>query len=188
MHMISMLTISMGAATVTSRFDDRSLGFLINDVGRLMRRNFNRRVQSLGLTQTQWRAIVHLDRNEGMTQVSLADSLDIQPITLTRLIDRMEAAGWVERRNHPLDRRAVQLYLTAKVRPVLEEMAARAAETIAVAVGDLSAAGQKQLTESLQHMRQSLSAAETTAAAETESIGRTSKDVGRKSSKLQRTR
>ena len=129
---------------VTTRFDDRALGFLINDVARLVRRNFNRRVQSLGLTQAQWRAIAHLSRSEGMTQVALADSLEIQPITLTRLIDRMEAAGWVERRNHPLDRRAVQLFLKPKAQPVLEEMHGFASETLAEAVAGMSAADQRR--------------------------------------------
>ncbi len=98
-----------------SPWTDRTLGFLVSDIARLLRRNMDRRLQSLGLTQAQWRAIVHLSRSEGMTQAMLAESLEIQPITLTRLIDRMESAGWVERRTHPLDRRAVQLYLDAAV-------------------------------------------------------------------------
>jgi DNA-binding MarR family transcriptional regulator len=173
---------------LTARPDpDRSVGFLINDVARLLRRNFNRRVQTLGLTQAQWRAVVHLSRNEGMTQVELADCLEIQPITLTRLIDRMEAAGWVERRNHPLDRRAMQLYLTPKSEPILEEMHALAADTVATAVAGMPASGQKQLIEDLQHMKRNLAAAETAAAGETQSIGRTN-HVGRKPSKLQRAR
>ena len=172
---------------MTSGLDpDRGFGFLINDVGRLLRRNFNRRVQALGLTQAQWRAVAYLSRNEGVTQVELADLLEIQPITLTRLLDRMEAAGWVQRRNHPLDRRAVQLYLTPKSEPILEQMQEFATETIAVAVTGLPAATQKQLVEYLQHMKRNLSAAE--GAAEGESTGRTSKDVGRKSNKLQRAR
>jgi MarR family transcriptional regulator, transcriptional regulator for hemolysin len=173
---------------VTAKFDDRSLGFLVNDVGRLLRRNFNRRVQALGLTQVQWRALAHLSRAEGMTQVALAESLEIQPITLTRLIDRMAAAGWVERRNHPQDRRAVQLYLTPKAQPVLDQMHERAAMTVDLALAGLTGAQQKQLVEDLQHMKTNLLAAEATAASATESTGRTNKDVGRKSSKLQRAR
>jgi len=172
---------------VTSRFDDRSIGFLINAVARLMRRNFNRRVQPLGLTQPQWRAIANLSRNEGMTQVELADSLEIQPITLTRLIDRMEAAGWVERRHHPLDRRAIQLFLTPKAEPVLDELHRLASETTAEAVAGLSAASQKQLVEDLLHIKKNLIAAES-AAEHSEHSARTNKDVGRKSSKLQRAR
>jgi DNA-binding MarR family transcriptional regulator len=166
---------------------DRSIGFLINDVARLLRRNFNRRVQSLGLTQAQWRAVAHLSRNEGMTQVELADLLEIQPITLTRLVDRMEAAGWVERRNHPLDRRAVQLYLAPKCAPILEQMHELATETIALAVAGLSTADQKRMLEDLQHMKRNLAAAETAAEGGVESTGRTN-NVGRKPNKLQRTR
>ncbi len=87
---------------MSKTFDpDRSLGVLISDIARLLRRNMDRRLQSLGLTQAQWRAIVHLSRSEGMTQAALAESLEIQPITSTRLIDRMQSAGWVERRNAP---------------------------------------------------------------------------------------
>ena len=73
-----------------SLFIDRTLGFLVADLARLLRRSMDRRLQSLGLTQAQWRAIVHLSRSEGITQAMLAEALEIQPITLTRLIDRME--------------------------------------------------------------------------------------------------
>jgi DNA-binding MarR family transcriptional regulator len=83
---------------------------MTNEVARLLRRNFNRRAQPLGLTQVQWRALARLARNEGMRQVDLAESLELQPMTVARLIDRMEAAGWVQRRPDPGDRRAVQLW------------------------------------------------------------------------------
>ena len=108
---------------------DRILGFLVSDIARLLRRGMDRRLQSLGLTQAQWRAIVHLSRSEGMTQATLAESLEIQPITLTRLIDRMEAAGWVERRPDPTDRRARLIYLTDKAKPLLDQLTDYAVET-----------------------------------------------------------
>lgn len=165
---------------------DRSVGFLISDVARLLRRNFNRRVQALGLTQTQWRAIATLSRDPGMTHVALADTLEIQPITLTRLIDRLEAAGWVERRSHPADRRAMQLYLTAKSEPILEEMYARAAETLAEAFTGVTAAAEKQLVASLKRMKQNLASAECASAAKT--TKRIHQDVGRNTSQLQRSR
>lgn len=173
---------------MTARFDDRSIGFLINAVARLVRRNFNRRVQPLGLTQQQWRAIAHLSRNEGLTHVALADSLEIQPITLTRLIDRMESAGWVERRPHPADRRATQLFLTPKAQPVLDELHRFAADTLAEAVAGMTVAAQKQLVDDLLHIKHNLLAAESAAAEDTEHITRTNKDVRRKPSKLQRAR
>jgi MarR family transcriptional regulator, transcriptional regulator for hemolysin len=141
---------------------ERSLGFLVADLARLLRRHMDRRLQSLGLTQAQWRAIVHLARNEGMTQATLADRLEIQPISLTRLVDRMESAGWLERRAHPLDRRAVQLYLTARSQPILAEMNARGAEIIAEATRGVTAGAQKQLLDTLERIKSNLLAAETT--------------------------
>lgn len=152
-------------------FTDRMLGFLVTDIARLLRRNMDRRLQTLNLTQAQWRAIVHLSRNEGMTQASLAESLEIQPITLTRLIDRMETAGWVERRTHPLDRRAVQLYLTPQSQPILEEMHARAADTLNEAMHGVAPRAQRQLVTTLEQIKHNLIVAE--AAVEPEQAGMT---------------
>jgi MarR family transcriptional regulator for hemolysin len=146
-----------------SPWTDRTLGFLVSDIARLLRRNMDRRLQSLNLTQAQWRAIVHLSRSEGMTQAMLAESLEIQPITLTRLVDRMESAGWVERRTHPLDRRAVQLYLTPQSQPILEEMHARATDTLNDATRGVAARAQRQLVATLEQIKHNLAAAESTA-------------------------
>jgi DNA-binding MarR family transcriptional regulator len=148
----------------TAPWTDRPLGFLVNDIARLLRRTMNRRLQSLGLTQAQWRAIVHLARGEGMTQAALAECLEIQPITLTRLLDRMESAGWVERRTHPLDRRAVQLFLTAQSQPILEEMHARAADILNEATRGVAARAQRQLVVTLEQIKHNLVAAEAAAA------------------------
>jgi len=100
---------------------ERSFGFLVHDVARLLGKRFDRRIRSLGLTRAQFRVLFHVARNEGMNQACLADLLEIEPITLTRLIDRMEAAGWIERRHDPADRRAKILFLTARTWPILEE-------------------------------------------------------------------
>jgi MarR family transcriptional regulator, transcriptional regulator for hemolysin len=143
-----------------SPWTDRTLGFLVADISRLLRRNMDRRLQSLGLTQAQWRAIVYLSRSEGMTQAALAESLEIQPITVTRLVDRMESAGWVERRTHPLDRRAVQLYLTTQSQPILEEMHARAADTLNDATRGVASRAQRELVTTLEQIKQNLIAAE----------------------------
>jgi MarR family transcriptional regulator, transcriptional regulator for hemolysin len=173
---------------VSLKFDsDRKLGFLINDLARLLRRNFDRRLQSLGLTQAQWRAIAHLSRNEGMTQIALAETLEVQAITLARLIDRMEHAGWVERRSHPSDRRAVQLYLTAKCQPILAEMQDRASEMLAEAMAGISVGMEQQVVETLQRMKSNLVAAEAATTA-VEPRTRTNRDVGRKSARVGRAR
>lgn len=139
---------------------DISLGFLMNDVSRLMRRNFNRRAQEIGITITQGRAIVHLARNEGISQVELSNVLEVQPITLARLIDRMEASGWVERRPNPKDRRAVQLFLTDTVQPLLTDVQALLRVTLNDAVSSVSLTHQKQLIDTLSQMKQSLLDAE----------------------------
>src|SRR5215471_8953186 len=163
---------------------DRSLGVLIIDVARSLRRSFDRRLESLGLTQAQWRALVNIARTEGMSQTALAECLEIQPITVGRLIDRMESAGWVERRGHPADRRAVQLYLTAKCQPILYEIDARANEMMAESFASVPAAVQKQLFETLQRIKHNLVTAD---ADETEPNGRTN-DVGRSGpTRIQRT-
>ena len=170
------------------KFDsDRKLGFLINDLARLLRRNFDRRLQSLGLTQAQWRAIAHLARNEGMTQIALAEILEVQAITLTRLIDRMQSAGWVERRSHPTDRRAVQLYLTSKCQPILAEMQSRASETLAEALAGIATGAEQQVVEAPQRMKTNLVNAETAANA-VEPKTRMTRDVGRKPARIGRTR
>ncbi len=111
---------------------------LIGEVSHLIRRNFNRRARDFGLTQPQWRAIVVLRRSEGMNQATLADVLEIQPISLARLIDRMEASGWIERRPNPKDRRSIQLFLSEKAGPILEELGLAAAEIHETATAGLS--------------------------------------------------
>jgi DNA-binding MarR family transcriptional regulator len=135
---------------------ERSLGFLLRDITRLLRRNFDRRVQPLGLTQAQWQALAYLKLEEGMRQAVLADRLEVQPISLARLIDRMEAAGLVERRPDPEDRRAVRLYVTAKARPLLDEMSALGAETLEQALCGLSETEERALIDSLCHIKRNL--------------------------------
>jgi len=101
---------------------DRSLGFLLHDVSRLLRKRFDQRARSLGLTRAQYHLLAHLARKEGINQAGLAEILEIEPITLTRLVDRMEAGAWLERRADPEDRRARTLFLTDKARAVFRRM------------------------------------------------------------------
>jgi MarR family transcriptional regulator for hemolysin len=133
---------------------------MTNDVARLLRRNFNRRAEHLGLTQVQWRALARLARNPGMRQVDLAEALELQPMTVARLIDRMEAAGWVQRRPDPVDRRAFQLHLTAKAEPVIGEIRALADETRREAFSGLSADALDALYDALHTIKENLLQAE----------------------------
>ena len=103
-------------------FLDRSLGFLLGDSSRLLRKRFDRLARSFGMTRAQWRVIAVLRRNEGINQTAMADIMDIEPITLGRHIDRLEEAGSVERRPDPDDRRVWRIFLTDNVQPALVEM------------------------------------------------------------------
>ena len=98
------------------------LGFMLNDVSRLLRTRFDQRAKSHGLTRSQWRVLVHLARAEGIIQSGLAENLEVERMTLGRLIDRLEVAGWVERRPDSKDRRVRRLYLTAMARPTLNDI------------------------------------------------------------------
>ena len=108
----------------------RTMGFVFNDVARLMRKRFEQRARdvALGLTRAQAAVLANLARQEGINQVSLAQILELEPITLARLLDRLQAAALIERRPDPKDRRAHLLYLTEAAYPLLDRIFALAAE------------------------------------------------------------
>jgi MarR family transcriptional regulator, transcriptional regulator for hemolysin len=106
----------------------RNFGFILNDVARMMRNIFDRRVKALGLTRSQWWVLNHLFRNNGATQSELADILEIEKATLGRLLDRMETKGWIRREEHATDRRAKCVFLTDEVEPVVKSMRAAAGD------------------------------------------------------------
>ena len=106
---------------------ERNFGFLVHDIARLMRMNYDRRVKRLGLTRSQWWVINNLYRNDGLTQTELAETLDIERASLGRLLDRLEANGWVQREPCSRDRRAKRIRLASEVGPVMREMRAIAA-------------------------------------------------------------
>ena len=99
-----------------------SLGFLLNDIARLMRKRFDVRARRIGVTRAQWHTLSVLKRNEGCNQGMLADLLEVEPITVGRMIDRLEDAGLVERRRDPADRRVWRIHLTDKAQPILIEL------------------------------------------------------------------
>ena len=136
---------------------ERSFGFLLYDAARLLRRDFDRRARRIGLTRAQWSVLANLARNEGINQAGLADIMELQPITLVRLLDRLEEAGWVARRPDPADRRARVLSLTEKARPILEQMRALAAETRETALQGFSLETRERLIDALAQVRANLS-------------------------------
>jgi MarR family transcriptional regulator for hemolysin len=136
---------------------DRSFGFVLHDLARLMRKRFEQRAKSLNLTRAQCQTLAHLQRHEGINQAGLAEMLELEPITLGRIIDRMEEAGWVVRRADPADRRAHRLFMTERARPVLAQVLALAEEVRAEAFAGLSQAEREALLDALVHVRRNLS-------------------------------
>jgi DNA-binding MarR family transcriptional regulator len=139
------------------RSDLDTFGFILHDIARLMRKRFEKRARGLGLTRAQWQVLAHLARNEGINQAGLADIIEVEPITLGRLIDRMEEAGWVERRADPADRRARLLYLTAQAQPVFAKMRALGEAVRGEALAGLSDVEREQLMATLLTIRSNLS-------------------------------
>jgi len=101
---------------------DRHLGFLLADINRLVRREFDRRVRPLGLTRAQWLFLFHLGRQPGVTQSELAEHLQMEKISVSRQADRLQRAGWIERRDSHADRRAYHLYLTPRATRIVEKL------------------------------------------------------------------
>jgi MarR family transcriptional regulator, transcriptional regulator for hemolysin len=100
----------------------RTFGFLLKGATRLYVQRFEQRARRFGVTLPQWKALGYLSKNEGISQARLAELAETDPMTLVRILDRMEADGLVERRPDPSDRRARRLYLTRKATPFLETM------------------------------------------------------------------
>jgi MarR family transcriptional regulator, transcriptional regulator for hemolysin len=134
----------------------RQLGFLLKDTSRRYTRRFEERAQALSLTLPQCRALLHLENNEGVSQKRLSELTEVDPMTLVRILDRMEADGWVQRRFDPADRRAHTLWLTPKSKPVLEHVAHLIAETRAETLHGLSNEERGKLIELLERVHANL--------------------------------
>jgi DNA-binding MarR family transcriptional regulator len=133
------------------------IGFLIADTARMMRRRFDERARAIGVTRPQWRTLVTLAREEGIQQSALADRLEVEPITLCRMIDRLAEADLVERRRDPADRRAWRIFLTDRARPLLDRIGIVADDLFAVALDGIDEAERSALTATLEHIRANLS-------------------------------
>jgi DNA-binding MarR family transcriptional regulator len=153
----------MGAVKVVEQGEpgeawERSMGFLLHDVARLMRKRFEQhaRSQTLALTRSQASVLGHLARQEGINQVTLAQLMELEPITLVRLLDRLQDAGLIERRADPQDRRARVLYLTPQARPLLDRVGALARDVYDEALAGLSKPERERLVDTLVAMKANL--------------------------------
>lgn len=136
--------------------NDPTLGFLIHDVARLLRKRFEQKARHIGLTRTQWQTLAYLSRNEGVNQRALAEMLEIEPITLKRVIDNLENRGFVERRAHETDRRVWLLFMMPEACRFLEEMRALGDETRKEALADVAEEDRVRLSRVLGTMKSNL--------------------------------
>src|SRR5581483_3596367 len=142
----------------------RNFGFILYDVARLMRTTFDWRGKSLGFTRSQWWVLNHLFRYDGVTQSELAMLLEIEKPTLGRLLDRLEAKGWIRREGHADDRRAKRVFLTEEVQPTVKALRAAAAELRREALSGLSTEEQERFVDTLLTIKSNLARSESATA------------------------
>ena len=136
---------------------ENSLGYNISDLARLIRKRFDEESRDLGVTNSQWRVLVNVFRQPGINQGTLAELMEVEPITTCRMVDRLEIAGLVERRRDPNDRRAWQIHLTDAAMPLIDKLKERAAGLNAVALTGLGERDQAELVRMLDVIRRNLS-------------------------------
>ena len=136
---------------------ERAFGFVLHETARLFSKRFDQKARrAIGLTRAQCVVLFRLTMQEGMNQARLAELMEMEPISLARLLDRMEQAGWVERRPDPSDRRARLLYRTSKAKPMFDRMVAVGLETRGEALAGFSDAEREQLVDMLLAVRRNL--------------------------------
>jgi len=146
----------------------RTFGFLVQDVARLLKRHFERRARQTGLplTRRQAAVLLHVSRREGVSQAEIAALLDMEAISLVRMLDRLCEEGLVERRAHPTDRRVRTLWVTEAAEPVLARILEINAEIRAEAFAGMSAESRDALIDTLAAIKDNLGVEEEASAEE----------------------
>ena len=137
----------------------REIAFMIMDVARMLRTYADQRARQFGISRAQWTVLIRIDRTEGLKQSELADILDMQPISLTRLLDRLAENGLIERRADPNDRRANRLYLKPAARPMLEQLAALGTDMMTTVLDGLDTKTVERMLSDLGLIKDNLRAA-----------------------------
>lgn len=138
---------------------DRDPVVLLYDVARIMRTKFDQRARARGMTRAQWHILARVERNPGVSQRELAAICEVEPITVARLVDRLEERGLLERRPDPNDRRIWRLHTLPSARPILEEINAYRAELIRSIDATIGPAARKTMVDTLLAIREQLTAA-----------------------------
>jgi MarR family transcriptional regulator for hemolysin len=134
----------------------REFAFSVNDVARQLRTYADQHASRFGMSRAQWAVLVRLEANQGLKQSELADMLDIQPISLTRLVDRLCDSGLIERRADPADRRAKRLFLTPAAAPVVARLNALGEELLTETLDGLDTAEIEDLNRKLAAIKNNL--------------------------------
>lgn len=134
------------------------LGLLLHDASRGLRKRFEQRTEALGLSSAQWRLLLLVCRKPGLPQSRFADALDIEPISVSRLIDRMETGGWVTRQDDPRDRRVRLVLPTDKALDAYAGIKSIADDVYAEALAGLDARETEILIAGLTAIIRNLSA------------------------------
>ena len=134
------------------------LPFEIAETAHALRKAFDRRASALGVTRAQWKVLFRLTRFPGLRQVELADMLDVEPITLCRIVDRLEEAELVERQRDPEDRRAWRLQVTDKAKPLVERLKSLGSELVGEAFADIDRSELNQVRGVLARVRENVAA------------------------------
>lgn len=137
---------------------DRDLMMLLNDVARLLRTRFDQRARARGMTRAQWVILARVNLKPGLSQIELASLLEVEPITVGRLIDRLEARGLVERRADPADRRIRRLHLLPAAQPILDEIS-KARDVLGLELFEgVDASARTTMVDALLRMKNNLTA------------------------------
>jgi MarR family transcriptional regulator for hemolysin len=155
---------------VPPRSIKREFAFALNDAARMLRTFADHKAAQFGITRAQWAVLARLDHSEGLKQSELAEILDLQPISLTRLLDKLCESGLIERRPDPVDRRAKRLFLTPAARPLLEKQVDLGEELMAIALAGIERESVERMVAQLgivkENLRQAIAQRPTDAAAE----------------------
>ena len=135
---------------------NREFAFMLNDVARMLRTYADQEAAQFGTTRAQWVVLARLDRSEGLKQSELAEVLDLQPISLTRLLDKLCEGGLIERRADPIDRRAKRLFLTPAARPLLEKLGDLGEKLMGTALTGVDRESVQQMIEKLGLVKENL--------------------------------
>jgi MarR family transcriptional regulator for hemolysin len=135
---------------------DRSLGFIISDISRLLRKEFDRRVRGYGLTRAQWLLLYYVARQPGASQSDLADALQLEKITISRHAARLERNGWLERHDHAEDGRAYRLRLTSRATKMIVQLSTVTEQLRDDAMGTIPVPRRSALIDDLLQIKSNL--------------------------------